>query len=414
MKDILFKEDVEVEIFDSNSNISSYRLSYKGRHWRISPFMVYVYEAIGEAKNVDDAYKLLGDKYKIDVPVEKFEEAVCFFEDNGLIVGTADVESIKKTNKELWGKMTVIPAKALNKLKWLSILFNKKVMVVAITLEIICFTYIFLSYDSQTIISDLYKLDVGKICVCGLVIILFGILHEFGHSVALMSYGEEVGVIGMGVYLYMPVFYSNVTNAWKLKRLERVCVDFGGIYFQALSICFAFLLSNLIDESAFIRCAIIISALQIMGNFNPFIKMDGYWMICDFLGVSNPYNIVRDSIKNLFAGKKKKTEFHYMKLEIKWIFLAYIVLSIGYFTYLIRLMSIMFFDCLRQIAEDISNIGLLSVRHVSFGNIICFLQTRIISYLFLFFIIRLFIMISMKLLRFLGKKNEHNSGIRKN
>lgn len=407
---VAFKEGVEVTHFDNNSNSNSYLLSYKGRHWRVSSFVVYVYEALVEAKNVDDAYGLIIDKSKGNISVEKFNEVVGFFKNNGLFVGMDDVEKVSKTNKNLWGRITIIPSKAVNKFKWLSALFDKRVMAVVAVLEITLLAYFFVTYDSKTIISDLWNLDIKEVIICILVIMLFGLVHEFGHSAALMSYGQEAGAIGMGVYLYMPVFYSNVTNTWKLKRLQRVCVDIGGIYFQSFGICLVFLFTIMIDHDSFIKCAIIISALQIIGNFNPFIKMDGYWMICDFLGVSNPYNIIWSSVKNLFTRKKRKTEFHNMKTAFKFVFVAYAFLIIGYFIYLIKLMVMLFANALRQIVEDINNLRLLSEVEINFNSVISFLQTRVTLYLVLFFIIRLIIILTKKVFVFRGR-NENSIGI---
>ncbi len=407
MECVALKKGIEVELFDNNSTSNSYLLSYKGRHWRVSPFVVCVYEALTKVDNVDDAYKLISDASKINVPVEKVEEVVGFFKNNGLFEGTDDVDKVKKT-KDLWGKITIIPAKVVNKFSWLSTLFDKNVMAVVAAGEIVCFTYFFITYDSQTIISDLWKLNTWELLICILAIMLFGLIHEFGHSVALISKGQKAGAIGMGVYLYMPVFYSNVTNAWKLKRMQRVCVDVGGIYFQALGISIIYLLTNLIDSGSFIKCSIIISALQIIGNFNPFIKMDGYWIICDLLGVSNPYSIIVEGIKNIFTKGKKKTEFVDMKLGVKCTFFVYAVLIMVYFTYLIGLMVMLFANALRQIVEDISNIGLISDMDISFSDVTSFMKTRVTLYLVLFFMIRLIFMLFKKLFVIRNKVGRNN------
>lgn len=399
MECVAFKKGVEVELFDNDSNSNSYLLSYKGRHWRVSPFVAYVYEALVKANSIDDAYELVNDAGKNNVPADKFKEVISFFEKNGLFEGTDDVEAVNKT-RALWGKVTIIPSKAVNKFSWLSPLFYRSVMMMIAIVEIICFAYFFITYDSQTIISDLWKLNTKELLICILTIMLLGLVHEFGHSAALISRGQKAGDIGMGVYLYMPVFYSNVTNAWKLKRMQRVCVDVGGIYFQALAISVIYMLISFFNGSSFIKCAIIVSALQIIGNFNPFIKMDGYWIICDLLGVSNPYKIIADSIKNLFSKGKKKTEFTNMKLGIKWAFLAYAVLIVAYFIYLARLMIMLFANALRQLVEDIRKIGLISDMEISFNDITDFLQTRVTLYLVLFFMTRLILMLCKKLFVF--------------
>ena len=44
--------------------------------------------------------------------------------------------------------------------------------------------------------------------------------------------------MGVGLYLFRPVFYTDLSNAWKLNRKKRIVTDLGGIYFQVIMIFF--------------------------------------------------------------------------------------------------------------------------------------------------------------------------------
>ena len=136
--------------------------------------------------------------------------------------------------------------------------------------------------------------------------------------------------------------------------------------------------------------------------------MDGYWIICDLLGVSNPYSIIVEGIKNIFTKGKKKTEFVDMKLGVKCTFFVYAVLIMVYFTYLIGLMVMLFANALRQIVEDISNIGLISDMDISFSDVTSFMKTRVTLYLVLFFMIRLIFMLFKKLFVIRNKVGRNN------
>ena len=70
----------------------------------------------------------------------------------------------------------------------------------------------------------------------------------------------------------------------------------------------------------------------------------------------------------------------------------------------------LFSSALRQIIEDINNIGLLSEVDISFGDVIVFLQTRVMLYLVLFFTVRLIIILFKKIF-IIRRKNENNIGI---
>ena len=59
--------------------------------------------------------------------------------------------------------------------------------------------------------------------------------HELGHAAACRYGGAEPGAIGVGVYLVFPVFYTDVTDSYRLGRAGRVRTDLGGLYFNSWS-----------------------------------------------------------------------------------------------------------------------------------------------------------------------------------
>src|SRR5437867_12521522 len=59
--------------------------------------------------------------------------------------------------------------------------------------------------------------------------------HEFGHAAACHYGGARPGAIGVGLYVVVPAFYTNVTDAYRLSRRARLRTDLGGIYFNAVS-----------------------------------------------------------------------------------------------------------------------------------------------------------------------------------
>ena len=112
------------------------------------------------------------------------------------------------------------------------------------------------------------------------------IAHELGHASACARYGAEPGPIGFGVYWLYPVFYSDVSAAWQLKRWQRVVVDLGGSYFQlVVGACYAIALVFSGWEPFGAAFMMILSTT--LFSLNPVMKFDGYWVIADALGVTN-------------------------------------------------------------------------------------------------------------------------------
>ena len=58
--------------------------------------------------------------------------------------------------------------------------------------------------------------------------------HETGHATACRYGGARPGVMGVGLYIVWPAFYTDVTDAYRLGRGGRLRTDLGGIYFNAI------------------------------------------------------------------------------------------------------------------------------------------------------------------------------------
>ncbi len=83
-----------------------------------------------------------------------------------------------------------------------------------------------------------------------------------------------------------PAFYSDVTDAWRLRRWQRVIVDLSGMYFQ-LVIGAAYAIAWQCSGWRPFRMAIYGILASGLINLNPILRFDGYWVLCDLLGVTN-------------------------------------------------------------------------------------------------------------------------------
>ena len=72
------------------------------------------------------------------------------------------------------------------------------------------------------------------------VTVLSGGFHEFGHAAAARYSGADPGVMGAGVYLVWPAFYTDVTDSYRLGRGGRIRTDLGGLYFNAVVVVLTF------------------------------------------------------------------------------------------------------------------------------------------------------------------------------
>jgi putative peptide zinc metalloprotease protein len=117
-------------------------------------------------------------------------------------------------------------------------------------------------------------------------LVLSLVAHELGHAAACARFGARPAEIGAGLYFIFPAFYSNVTDAWRLKRWERVTVDLGGVYFQ-IAAGAAYLIGYLVTGWVALAAGFFFVVGSCMFSLNPLLRFDGYWVLADALGVTN-------------------------------------------------------------------------------------------------------------------------------
>jgi putative peptide zinc metalloprotease protein len=131
------------------------------------------------------------------------------------------------------------------------------------------------------------------------------LFHELGHASACVRYGAKPSNIGLTIYLMFPAFYSDVTDAWRLKRWQRVIVDFGGVFFELIVgaiyvVCYTF------TQWAGLKIAILAIASSCILYLNPVFKFDGYWALSDALGVTNLSREPERIFRHIFSKPSNK------------------------------------------------------------------------------------------------------------
>ncbi|MEY2469681.1 MAG: putative peptide zinc metalloprotease protein, partial [Actinomycetota bacterium] len=108
--------------------------------------------------------------------------------------------------------------------------------------------------------------------------------HEFGHAAACRYGGAQPGVIGGGVYLVWPAFFTDVTDSYRLSRGGRLRTDLGGLYFNmlfALATAGAWAITHYDPLLVLVPLQIFQMTHQLM----PFVRLDGYYILADLTGV---------------------------------------------------------------------------------------------------------------------------------
>ena len=91
---------------------------------------------------------------------------------------------------------------------------------------------------------------------------------------------------------FQPAFYCDVSDSWMFpSRRNRMLVTLAGGYAQLVIWGLCTIIWRITDTDTFINhvtlIVILFSGLQTLVNFNPLIKLDGYYMLSDYLEIPN-------------------------------------------------------------------------------------------------------------------------------
>ncbi len=135
----------------------------------------------------------------------------------------------------------------------------------------------------------------------GLLLLVFAVtvlsagFHEFGHAAAARYGGSTPGVMGAGLYLVWPAFYTDVTDSYRLGRGGRVRTDLGGLYFNAIV---AVLITGVWWLTSYDALLLVVATqiLQMIRQLTPLVRFDGYHVLADVTGVPDLFHRIKPTL----------------------------------------------------------------------------------------------------------------------
>jgi putative peptide zinc metalloprotease protein len=152
-------------------------------------------------------------------------------------------------------------------------------------------------------ISQVLRDPVDLLVVLGLSLVA-AVFHECGHATGCRYGGARPGVIGVGIYLVWPSFFTNVTDSYRLSRAGRLRTDLGGLYFNLV---FILALAGIYTatSSQVLLLVIAVTHLEMLDQLLPFVRFDGYFILSDLIGVPDLFARVVPIVKSaLPAGRR--------------------------------------------------------------------------------------------------------------
>jgi putative peptide zinc metalloprotease protein len=189
-------------------------------------------------------------------------------------------------------------------------------------------------------------------------------IHEIAHTITLVHYGGQAGEMGTGLFYFSPMFYTDTTDAWGLRRGERMMVYLAG-NISTLLIGTALVLVHLFVQIPGFASHIVLMvafycfSMSLM-NFAPPFETDGYYILSDAVSMPNlrhdSYGYLGSVIRRVFR-RPVKIEASGLNNRRKRVFLLYGLVSVAWIAYIIFQTSLFLAYMGQDVTAALANIG---------------------------------------------------------
>jgi len=145
-------------------------------------------------------------------------------------------------------------------------------------------------------------LHPGLLVPMGALLVLSVAFHECGHAAGCAYAGARPGAMGAGLYIVAPVFYTDVTDAYRLGRAGRLRTDLGGVYFNAL-FCLAVGAAYFGTGFEPLLVVVLSQHIVILQQLVPWLRMDGYYVVSDLVGVPDAFSLIGPVVRSVLPRR---------------------------------------------------------------------------------------------------------------
>ncbi len=226
-------------------------------------------------------------------------------EKNILLMQQTAEERRKKTQQRgRWADLSLVTFPAFNPDKFLSTLYKHTRFIytlwfTALTLIAFALTAMITVTHWSEIGRDtlqFYKFTnktIGDIVALYFIVLAIVIVHEFAHAYVSKHFGARVTAMGFALVYLTPCLYTDTTEAEVMtSRYERFVVTIAGVWSELMICAIAtFTWWGTPPDTPLHNGAYVVMMLtgfmSIIMNWNPLMKLDGYHMLCEMIGISD-------------------------------------------------------------------------------------------------------------------------------
>ena len=223
----------------------------------------------------------------------------------GVVAAGGVPRALPKANPlfSLRARGTLLPERIVNLVgAFLRPLFRWPVVVAVVVSVAAVDWWLFAVHGLGGGIRQVLRDPVDLLVVLGLSLVA-AVFHECGHATGCRYGGARPGVIGVGIYLVWPSFFTNVTDSYRLSR-AGLRTDLGGLYFNLI---FMLALAGIYvaTSSQVLLLVIAVTHLEMLEQLPPFVRFDGYFILSDLVGVPDLFARVVPIVKSVLPGGRR-------------------------------------------------------------------------------------------------------------
>ena len=222
---------------------------------------------------------------------------------------------------------TLLPERAANAVAALLRPLFRWPVVVAVTVSLVGIDcWLFASHALGAGLQDILSNPIGLLAVIALSV-FSGAFHECGHATGCRYSGARPGVIGVGIYLVWPSFFTNVTDSYRLSRVGRLRTNLGGVYFNAV---FILVLAGIYaaTPAQILLLVIAVTQLEMLQQLIPIVRFDGYFILSDVVGVPDMFARVAPIVKSVLPGGRQDPRVAGLRRGIRIVVTAWVLVVI--------------------------------------------------------------------------------------
>ena len=268
-----------------------------GRFFRLKEAEHFIAQQLDGTTTLEEVCRRIEERFGTAVSKDKLERFIERLHGLGLLTD-ARQPAFTRGPRRLAGDIFYIRVRAFDPNQFLEqtigkIKFFFTAPFVALTTTLIVFALGLTVSNWPEIRRDFVGLfHVESLLLAWMISLVVLTLHEFAHGYTCKYFGGQVHELGFLLIYLQPAFYCNISDAWLFpEKSKRLWVSFAGAFFEMFLWAISTIVWRLTDPSTTINhLALVVtatSAVRSLFNLNPLIKLDGYYLLSDWLEVPN-------------------------------------------------------------------------------------------------------------------------------